>query len=357
MTVSNTQASRSVIRADLTAEIVNLQNTRFGNIGMAPPWASPKLNGHYRALAGDGLIDPDNADYNKVAPGSGPSPTSMRYGRQAYDIFIRRHSLLEIDPVLEHDLNADGLSIPDDYLNRHVPIAMAVHANALASRFSSTSADRAFDADHTLDSVDFTDTSESLLKVCEDVFEKFLEDGAFSIAGAELCIGMNWRVAKALKDNVDVRETTQGVAFNSNTDEPITPGVTTLPVFERFLQQQIGSPYPVKLVIDYQYKKDGSAIFSDDIYFMIQTPGGKGSFVSTPVLDYAPLAGLKQGTEEFDAFRAAGTPLAMVREYRTPALDARAMFIEQVFGLDFYGTTDDDVRRALGVRVPNVLTS
>ena len=355
MIVNNTQVSRSVVRADLAAEIVSLQNTGFGNVAMAPPWTSPKLNGHYRALGGDGLVDPTSDDYKTVAFGTEPAPTSMRYGRHQYNIFVRRHSHLVIDPVLEHDLEADGLSIPDDYLRRHLAIAMVVHAHELASRFASTGADRAFDAEHTLPSVDLRDPTESLLAVCEDVFERFLKDGAFGIAGAELVIGMSWEVATVIKNNLDVRETTQGIA--DSTDGPLVPGVVTLPVLEAFFQQQIGSPYPVRLVVDHQYTQAGNPIFSPDLYFMIQMPGGKGSFVSTPVLDYAPLAGLDPGSEEFDEFRAAGSPLAMVREYRTPQLDARAMFIEQVFGLDFYGSTDPDVRRALGVRVPAVLSS
>jgi hypothetical protein len=347
---NNTQLTRAIMRTDMAPAIIGAQNAPpYGSLKVARPWQTPKLNGHYRTLRGDFRLPADSEEAKPVAFGAPPTRSNMSYGKQDYDVFIHRHSQLDFDRVLEHDLAADDLDTVDDYIRMHVPRAMQIHAEKLAARFSSTGADRAFPAGMTLSSITLTPTYD-LLKLMDDIDQKFREEGAYGPAET-IDVFVNNKVASAMKRNLSVSGS-NGIASAEGGVARL--GANTLRELEQALNDKTDFPVPVRLIVDGQSNLAGTPIFADDIYVVIQGPTPRHSFCGTPVLDYAPLAGLEGA--DADAFRAMGTPLAMLIQYELYPVRGTGMFLEQLFGLDFYGFGDADVPQNLGVRVPAVLT-
>lgn len=346
----NAQLSRALMRTDLAPAIIGAQNAPpFGAIRIARPYSTPKLNGHYRTIQGDFRLAAGDEAMDAVAFGAPPSRSSMSYGKKDYDTFIHRHSLLEFDSILEHDLSADDLDVINDYVRLHMPRAMQVHAEKLATRFSSTGADRAFPSGFTRSSITLTPTFD-LLEELDKIHQTFVGAGSYGSATA-IKVFCNDKVSSAMKRNLSMSGA-NGIASAEGGVARL--GANTLAELQAALNDKTDFPVPVELVIDSQSRPNGTRVLADDIYVVIEGPTPRHSFCSTPVLDYASLAGIEGA--DADALRAMGTPLAMLVQFELYPVRGTGMYLEQTFGLDFYGDGDANVPQNLGVRVPSVLT-
>lgn len=351
----NTQVTQAALLLEHSPKIVSLQNQASGILRAAPAFYSDRLAGEYMTLRGDGIVAIDDAGlYSPKADGAGATPGNMSYGRETYTIDIRRHSKIQLDAIQLRELERKGLDLPGDYLRRKMTVAAAVHGWAFSQRLSSTGADRAFTAAATGSTTNFTAATASLKAQLEAAEAFFFTAGA-SFAGSKLVVLCNRNVAVALGRLLEISET-QTITSATNVARQ---GMTRMPRVEAFLNEQTTLGAPIEFVVDAQVVNVGGTrrqLLADDLYFIWVNDEDPGSsFMSTPVYDYAGVIG---GYDPATILAATGGSIPIAHVYSNDVHDPPGRFwaIEQAFGVHFYGVGDAGTERALGFRVPDVLS-
>jgi hypothetical protein len=349
----NAQVSASRIRVDLLPEILVYQNAGVpASLYVAPPYTVPTRSGNYRTLRGDGLLDlkPGLTD---LKPELGEAiKSSMSYGRQDVELGTFRWGLVEVDDIQYQDLTAQGVDYDSDWLRVHAPQGLTLHSYILGQKL----ADTPTFTGKTGTTLVLTGDTGNVELALQEALAFFEETGAYAAAagGGSLYCYMNSRTARRLRIQNQIADTS-AIAGVASGGSVARLGYNPLSAFQRYLDAVADSPVPIVELVDRQFLAGRTPTIPDGIFFMMSTPRGKGSFISTPVFDYSQIAGMAPG--EISA-HAGGTPLSLVSEYEiTQGARGHGFFMEATFGLDLYGSTDASTQNNLGFKIPVTLPS